>query len=124
MNDLSLHYLFSNMSTFALLRSARPVRLSQQAIRPTPIARSFQTTSIPRAAAAYGSGPAETTQSSGTADSSASSSQEKKAAKDGQPKPNASSEESAGDKSKPHYKCDPEVKEGGETAKLKKPEDK
>ncbi|CDZ96413.1 hypothetical protein [Phaffia rhodozyma] len=40
------------------------------------------------------------------------------------PKPNASSEDSAGDKSKPHYVCDPETKNGNDTPELVKPEDK
>lgn len=109
----------------SLLASFTP-RLSQT-LRSAPAARAFATTPAARAAAAYGSGPAETTSSSGTADSGAgggkqasSSSSEGKE----QSEPNAPRDESAGDQSKPHYRCDPDTKAGDETATLKKPEDK
>jgi hypothetical protein len=109
--------------------SAFAPRLAQT-LRSTPAGvRAFRTTTIVRASAGYGSGPAETTDSSGTADSGASSSKDGQSSADkataaGQPKPNSSSEKSAGDKSKPHYECEPDNNGTKETPELKKPEDK
>jgi hypothetical protein len=109
--------------------SAFAPRLAQT-LRSTPAGvRAFRTTTIVRASAGYGSGPAETTDSSGTADSGASTSKDGQSSADkataaGQPKPNSSSEKSAGDKSKPHYECEPDNNGTKKTPELKKPEDK
>lgn len=53
-----------------------------------------------------------------------SKSPEKKAEEKDMPKPNADASESAGDKGKPHYKCDTETSGAKGEQELKKPEDK
>ena len=104
-------------------------RLALRASTPTLLTRSLFTSPSLRSSQGYGSPdisnppPAENNPS-GASPSSSKSDQEKQAENKDMPKPNADASESAGDQSKPHYKCDTETSGAKGEQELKKPEDK
>lgn len=97
----------------------------------THLLPSFRSLSVACASHGYGSGPADNDSSVPPATTEYL---EKHGSPEGKdipspdakdlPTPNSSSEKSSGDKSKPHYVCDPETKGDNDTPELVKPEDK